>query len=96
MPDFTIETHWCCQTAREWSGTVDGHSVHWGQLPPSAAVGYGFVCDCKGYQFRKTCRHVKAAESLRCGWQAFAHGGQPIDGKCPRCGGAVTAERYAV
>lgn len=96
MPDFTIETFWCCETALAWRGVIDGHAVRWGQLPPWADVGYGFACDCKGYQFRKTCRHVKAAESLRCGWQQFAHGGQPIDGKCPRCAGAVTAERYAV
>ena len=96
MPDFNIESHWCCSTARHWQATVDGHRVAWEPLPPSANVGYGLVCDCKGYKFRRTCRHVVQAESMRCGWQAFVHGGEPVDGRCPRCGGEVTAESYAV
>jgi hypothetical protein len=96
MPDLTIENHWLCQTARDWIATVEGHSVSWGTMPPRAGYGYGFRCDCKGFRFRGTCRHVKAAEPLRCGWEAFTHGGQPIGGKCPRCGGPVTAEAYAV
>jgi hypothetical protein len=97
MPDFNVEAHWCCETVRHWQATVEGHLVHWGPLPPQASVGYGMICDCKGYRFRGTCRHVKQAETMRCGWQAFVHGDEPTeDGKCPRCGGPVTAERYAV
>lgn len=96
MPDMTIEAYWCCETAQHWRGTIDGHAVYWGSLPPSADVGYGFVCDCTGFKYRKQCRHVKAAEALRCGWQQFVSGGEPVDGKCPRCGGGVSAERYAV
>lgn len=96
MSDFTTESFWCCTTVRHWQANIDGHRVAWESLPPSADVGYGFVCDCKGYQFRRTCRHIKAAESMRCGWQEFVEGGEPVDGRCPKCGGEVTAERYAV
>jgi hypothetical protein len=56
---------------------VEGHLVYWGQLPPQASVGYGMICDCKGYRFRGTCRHAKQAETMRCGWHAFVHGDEP-------------------
>ena len=96
MPDFTTESFWCCETARHWQGEVEGHLVYWGPLPSSASVGYGMICDCKGFKFRKTCRHVLAAEKLRCGWQEFVEGGEPVNGRCPKCGCEVTAEQYAV
>lgn len=96
MPDFKTQAFWCCETERGWQGTIDGHVVRWERLAPPARVQFGFTCDCKGYQFRKSCRHIKAAETMRCGWNQFVHGGEPIDGRCPKCGGEVTAENYAV
>lgn len=56
-------------------------------------------CTCKGFQFRKTCKHVKQAEDLRCGhgWEAAA--GSPADypdGKCPSCGKRPVPVRVAI
>lgn len=96
MPDLNTETYWCCVSVRNWQAMIDGHRVAWEQMPPSANYGFGMVCDCKGFKFRRKCRHAEKAEGMRCGWQQFVHGGEPADGRCPKCRGEVTAERYAV
>ena len=54
MPDFNVEAHWCCESARSWQATVEGHPVYWGRLPPQAQYEYGMICDCKGFRFRRT------------------------------------------
>jgi hypothetical protein len=50
------------------------------------------VCDCKGYQFRGSCRHQKEAHLNHCGWNAVegpekATDEQEAEKVCPRCGG---------
>jgi|TARA_R110000772_G_scaffold9060_4_gene29922 hypothetical protein len=63
---------------------------------PQGDYQYGLTCNCKGYEFRKTCKHVIDAEEHHCGWsQQF---GIPYngDGKCPECGAAVEGVRVAI
>jgi len=96
MPDFTIECHWRCATST-FSGNVGGYTQTY--LPMSYG-GYEWTCTCKSYKFHKgpekTCKHIQEHEKTLCTWDAFFDGGEPIDGKCPRCGGPVEMQRIAV
>jgi hypothetical protein len=95
MPDLTTHSYWACETCASWQTTIDGHLVAWGPTPGGQCV-YGWSCDCKGFKFRRRCRHADAAEPQRCGWQQFVHGGEPAGDRCPRCAAALVAESHAV
>lgn len=113
MPDLTLETAWVCASNFYWLTHVTGskgdvYTVWWGRLPEDRAfkVGaqHGWQCDCKGYRFRGTCRHIREvkASEARCGWNAemepSAEPGGSVDNDpvCPECGGPVRAIRVAV
>lgn len=95
MPDLTTHSYWACETASAWQATIGGHLVAWGLTPGGQCV-YGWSCDCKGFKFRRRCRHVDAAAEQRCGWRQFVHGGEPAGDRCPRCAAALVAESHAV
>ena len=90
-PDFTILHARVCASVMEWRGTVGTHEVKWGKAPASWPYAMRYTCDCKGFQYRSTCRHVHEAAALRCNWGADALSGSPStpnpDGTCPDCGG---------
>ena len=102
MPDFNIEIYWLCETANSWETQVGTHTVRWCYQPGGPAQ-YDYECvytkdgkPCPGFRFRGTCSHVEQAKQQHCKWHQFMDGGEPEDGRCPRCGGPVTAERWAV
>lgn len=41
-------------------------------------------------------RKIIKLEKPRCTWNAYVHGGHPVETKCPHCGGNVTVVKYAV
>jgi hypothetical protein len=96
MPDLTTETRRICKGNTFWQKRVAGsqgdtYTVLWGPTP-GGPYQYGWHCDCKGFQFRQSCKHVAAAELERCtaGEDAFA-GGPGLDSEtCPKCGGETT------
>jgi len=103
MADLSIEYHWLCanniQGRKEVTGSKgDPYTVEWGR-------GYQH-CTCKGFQVRKTCRHIKEAQAETCRWNAFYEDGEPTEvpvdddhpnGKaCPKCGGEVTSMGWGV
>lgn len=108
MPDFTEEVHFHCRSAEDWETTVPAsnggtYRVWVGYANWPGAAKYEFQCECKGFQFRKTCKHVKAAKEsdAYCGWQQFVHGGAVVRdeqniARCPECGDITYALRYAV
>lgn len=42
------------------------------------------ICDCRGFQFRGTCRHIAELEDDACRWVTEWHQ-MPNDEKCPNC-----------
>lgn len=103
-------TIWTCATSLYWEVEVQGsegarYVVHWGRLPEARIMetgeSHGWQCECRGYRFRGTCRHVREVEATdaRCAWNAdldpSAEPAKGADGnlRCPDCGGPVRARR---
>lgn len=97
MADLNIETARWCQSNEIDSTVINGYTLTYGKHNPGP-YSANWDCNCKGYQFRKTCKHIAEAEEKRCGFGWEAAAGSPIDmGKtCPSCGGPTCAMRYAV
>lgn len=97
MPDFTTEYHWRC-SALGASGSVGGYS----QRLDGGPDGPNWTCTCKAFKFSKipiykrSCKHLKIHLASLCTWEALFDGGEPVDGKCPRCGQPAISEGYAV
>lgn len=100
MPDLTIHTASMCRSCIEEEFDIEGHRVVLG--PSNGKYQYDWCCDCKGYQFRRTCRHIEAAKKAeRCRWnegmEPTAHA-EWVDGeaRCPVCGGPVVTFNVGV
>lgn len=111
MPDFNTVFHWHCETAENWSKDVAGskpgvtYKVTWDRNShKNRQVQFDWSCSCPGYQKRGGvyCKHIILVRNTshenggRCGWQQFIEGGEPKNGKCPRCGGEIHPQGYAV
>jgi hypothetical protein len=107
MPDLTIEYHYHCETAEDWSLEIKGkhgtYTVSWGRnWDRIGDVEYDYSCTCQGFKFRKTCSHIKEVKEkkLRCGWMGFTDGGKTVmkNGKafCPKCGAEAHPLAYGV
>ena len=105
MPDLDIVAFACCESVihdqiEVPSSSGSTYNVAWEPAPPDHEYGYWWHCECKGFQYRRECKHTAQAEAEHCGWDAFLHKGEPveIDGErcCPWCYGPVTAQRYGV
>ena len=44
------------------------------------------VCECRGYQFRGTCKHVAMVEEMRCNYHRLPQDAELAEGeRCPNC-----------
>ena len=98
MPDFTHEVFYHCVSAENFTMKVNEQTVTYG--PSFGRYEYDYSCTCKGFKFRKACKHIEKMREEHCNWMQFINGGQPVEknGKkcCPKCGSAVDTKRWAV
>lgn len=107
MPDLTMIYCYTCPSNMHWDKEVVGSkgdkyhvSYNWDR---------GWTCTCPGYQYHggKQCKHIKAAEKERCGWnwEAFCGDvGEPKPdpkkpggfGLCPMCNEPVEVVKVGV
>lgn len=97
MPDLTYENYrWClsneyAEFEMDSSGGEDIYTVRFNR-------GH-WTCNCKGFQFRGNCKHISAADAIKCdyGWEAAC--GSPAEFKdktCPKCGGPTSIVTVAI
>ena len=93
MPDLTIVYAQQCHKAgtdAQWN--VGGYSQYF-------HIG-GLQCTCKGFQFRKKCKHIDEIEHTRCTWHSMYSEPQTEEQEenhvCPECGGETVTVRVAV
>ena len=112
MPDLTIIAVWVCSTNESWSTAVKGskgqtYIVRFGRdYSPNRQYEYDYTCTCKSFEYRGTCKHIKAVRSQRCGWHGQFDAGEPVEVPvsdeypngyaCPRCGGPLHAVNVGV
>lgn len=104
MPDLTEVLMYHCITAEEWECKVPSskgdttYTVSFGRHHKNPNVQFDYSCTCKGYKFGKgkICSHIEKVHLQRCGWSQFVDGGEPVNGRCPKCGREVIAQRYGV
>jgi hypothetical protein len=88
MPDLTIEIYPMCSQMERYERADCGYYQEYfrGQ----------WHCTCPGFKFRKTCKHVKVAESVRCTWHGAYDEPQEKEGECPHCGGPTVYVQVGV
>ncbi len=112
MPDPTTETAYTCESNLMWgpvkvrsSDGTDTYHVSWGRLlGDRSGFTFGWLCTCKGWAHRGTCRHTKEVEAKnrRCGWNAELFPTlDPYKNKdaelcCPECGAPAVPRKVAV
>ncbi len=83
-----------CGSNIEWSMRVKAsksnhyHLVRYTRTP-TGKVQYDYTCSCRGYTFRKTCRHIKEASAHRCGWNDDLTSVHHEHQVCPECQGEL-------
>lgn len=111
MPDFNIHAYAFCLNSRNYHREVIGSKgdkyivsfcyQHEGD------VQYDWQCNCKGYKFRGFCRHINEVRAIpvneggHCGWHEFMDDEVPFEDElgehnCPRCGGPIDYENWAI
>lgn len=90
MSDLTINSYAVCSDQGNMVFHEGGYTQHF------YANGHPAECTCKGYHFRKTCRHLIAADDKCCTWHEAFDEPMTEEGKCPKCGKPVIYVNMAV
>jgi len=89
MKPVVIVTMFECPSAVEFQTIVTGRdSTHVVKLDPNVQDrnNPSWQCSCRTFAARKACPHIEIAQKRWCGWNQATHGGEPVLGRCPRCG----------
>ena len=87
MPDLTIVIMQQCKGQRVFN--IGGYTQ----------TGIGTeqpTCTCKGYKYKKMCKHIGEAQDRLCSYHEQIHGEPEEDGICPFCGGPTEYVRVGV
>ena len=67
MPDLTLHNaRWCITNETDERNIGEYRQTYRTNNLGSDAVNW--YCTCKGFRFRKTCKHITQAEQERCGY----------------------------
>lgn len=104
MPDLCVEYYWMCDTNISNVFTIKGSKGDEYRVDYDHRLGW--TCSCKGFKFRRACKHIEQAKKKHCGWNEFIEGGDAVEvndddehpnGRaCPKCGGMVTSQGWGV
>jgi hypothetical protein len=112
MPDLTTHHATACETTRSWTTIVNTHTVRWGRLhgrlEEKLGTQYGYTCECKGFEIRSDCKHVRGMADYagvsdvqgpddRCGWDNRFMEPNDASGHglaCPMCEGPTFTYSY--
>lgn len=89
MPDLTLVP------MRQCSESLIGKSADYGRYK-TAIFGPHQFCNCKGFKYRRTCKHVKDLESKICTYHEQIDGPPNEDKSCPKCGGKTVVVMVGV
>lgn len=101
MPDLTTEYYYHCLSAEGFVTFIKGstgksYAVHFQRMPRNHPYQYDWECECQGFQYYGKCKHIEQAKTQRCGWYQFTDGGEPVNGKCPKCQGDIRSQGHGV
>ena len=94
MADLSIQYMYQCESHNR--ATVIGSK---GQKVQLRSFRGRWECECKGYTYRGSCRHITEAKN-GCMWHQQVEGGEPVEvngeKRCPECGGPVEVVKVGV
>jgi len=102
MAANTLVHYYQCVSCSDWEILIQGktgvHHVVFDRFSHKNRhrVQHDYSCDCKGYKFRGTCKHIEDAKTKHCSWMQQIDGGEPKDGKCPKCGSDVRSVPHRI
>ena len=63
---------------------------------PDLTIEYRWVCAPYAEWMRSRVAEDLDTEAPVCTWDQMHDGGEPVDGRCPKCGGPITGMGYGV
>ncbi|MBT6046400.1 MAG: hypothetical protein HOG49_06220 [Candidatus Scalindua sp.] len=100
MAANTLVHYYQCVSCDDWEILIKGktgvYHVVYGRVPRGRGVQHDYSCDCKGFKFRKTCKHIEEAKTKHCCWMQHIDGGDIVNDCCPKCGANVRSVPHRI